>query len=78
MMSLSILHPTKMMANHAIPRYLLLFFVQNDSATMIPSLLLYAKTNSAIMTATHAQNLLLPFIQDDPATTMAYHANSKL
>jgi hypothetical protein len=32
MMSLRILHPVKMMANHAIPKYLLLFFCLKQSS----------------------------------------------
>jgi hypothetical protein len=40
MMSLSILHPAKMTANYAIPKCLLLFFVRNDPAITISSLLL--------------------------------------
>jgi hypothetical protein len=42
------------------------------------NLLLYAQIGSAITTATHAQNLVLFFVRNDPAITMANHANSKL
>jgi hypothetical protein len=61
------LHSAKSAANHATPRNLLLFFVQNDSAIMIPSLLLHVQNGSAIMTVLIAQNLLLFFVQNNPA-----------
>jgi hypothetical protein len=40
--------------------------------------LLYAQIGSAIMTATHAQNLVLFSVRDDPAITMMNRANPKL
>jgi hypothetical protein len=48
------------------------------TATHASLLLPFNQDNSAITTATHAQNLLLFFVRNDPAITMANHANSKL
>jgi hypothetical protein len=54
MMSPSILHPAKTTANYAIPKYLLLFFVQNNPAITISSLLLPpVRDDPAITTATN-------------------------
>jgi hypothetical protein len=70
-----LLHPAKSAANHATPRNLLLFFVPNDPAIMIASLLLLCNfERSAIMMATHANLLLLP-VRDGPASTVATLAN---
>jgi hypothetical protein len=60
--STCILHPAITTANYATPRNLFLFFVQNNPAIKIPSLLLYAQIGSAIMTALNEPNLLLPYI----------------
>jgi hypothetical protein len=55
MMSLSILHPAKKVANYATPRYLLLIFVQNNPAIAISSLLLPCGFECpAITSVTHA------------------------
>jgi hypothetical protein len=73
-----LLHPAKSAANHATPRNLLLFFVRNNPAIMIPSLLLpHDFEHSAIMMATHANLLLLP-VRDGPASTVATLANFSL
>jgi hypothetical protein len=72
MMSLSILHPAKRMANHAIPRYLLRFFVQNNPAITISSLLLFhVKDSTVITTSTHDPSLLLLYHHDNPAIMTA-------
>ena len=72
--SAAILHPTKSAANYATPRVLLLFFVRNDPAIIISSLLLYAHIGSAITTVTHTENHLLFCVQEDTAIMI----NSKL
>ncbi len=67
-----LLHPAKSAANHATSRNLLLFFVQNDPAIMIPSLLLPCNfTHPAIMTALNTRNLLPSFVQNDLSITIA-------
>jgi hypothetical protein len=72
------LHPAKSAANHATPRNLLLFFVQNNPAIMIPSLLLHTQIGSAIMAALTSQNLLLLSVQDNSAIMMAKHTSYSL
>jgi hypothetical protein len=77
----SILHPAKKAANYGTPRYLLLIFVQNDTAIMISSLLLSHFKHSAIMMATCIKSLpsiviykMIPFSEgaqrDAPATIL--------
>ncbi len=60
-------HPAKSAANHATPRNLLLFFVQNDPSIMIPSLLLPCNfERPAIMMAKHTSHslqLIVTFIK---------------
>ena len=70
-MSPSILHPAISTANHATSKSpFLLRDEDNSEITTTSSLLLpFNQDNSAIMTATHAQNLLLFFVQHDPANS---------
>ncbi len=65
---------------NVITRWLLLLPVSKETAirTTNPSFLLYSQTGSAITTSTHAQNLLLLSVQDNPAITMATHAKYSL
>jgi hypothetical protein len=65
MIGLSILDPAKTTATYAIPRYLLLFFVQNDPAITISSLLV--RDDPAITTATNA-NFSLQLIVESFST----------
>jgi hypothetical protein len=71
-----LLHPTKSAANHAIPRNLLLLYVRNDPAIMIPSLLLpWDFKRPAIMTFSlqlivEFPSLLLFCVKDAPAIMM--------
>jgi hypothetical protein len=67
-------------AANVTTRCLLLLPLSNGTAitTTNPSLLLYSQTGSAIMTSTHAQNLLLLSVKDNPAITMATHAKYSL
>jgi hypothetical protein len=60
-------------ANHATSRSpFLLRDEDNSEITTTSSLLLpFNQDNSAIMTATHAQNLLLFFVRNDPAITIS-------
>jgi hypothetical protein len=71
-MSQSILHPANSTANHATSRSpFLLRDEDNSEITTTSSLLLpFNQDNSAIMTATHAQNLLLFFVRNNPAITI--------
>jgi len=63
-MTTSILHPANMMANHATSRSPFLLCNEDNSEIMTTSSLLlpFNQDNSAIMMATHAQNLLLFFV----------------
>jgi hypothetical protein len=72
-MSPSILHPANSTANHVTSRSpFLLYDEDNSEITTTPSLLLpFNQDNSAIMTATHAQNLLLFLVRNDPAITIS-------
>jgi hypothetical protein len=72
-MSQSILHPANSTANHATSRSpFLLRNEDNSEITTTSSLLLpFNQDNSAIMTATHAKNLLLFFVRNDPAITIS-------
>jgi len=69
-MSQSILHPANSTANHATSRSpFLLRNEDNSEITTTSNLLLYAHIGSATTTATHAQNLMLFFVRNDPANS---------
>ncbi len=72
-MSSSILHPANTTANHATSRSpFLLRNEDNSEITTTSSLLLpFNQDNSAIMTVTHEQNLLLFFVRNNPAITIS-------
>ena len=82
--SLSILHPTKKAANYATQRNLLRYFVWNDPAIMIPSLLLpWDFKRPAIMTFSlqlivEFPSILLFCVKDAPAIMMVTLANFSL
>jgi hypothetical protein len=87
-MSPSILHPANLTANHATSRSpFLLRDEDNSEITTTSSLLLsFNQDNTAIMTATHAQNILLFLVQNDlmphdfarPAITTATNGDFSL
>jgi hypothetical protein len=67
-----------MTANNVTSRSLFLLCDKDNSEITTPSLLLpFYQNKLAIMTATHANLLLLP-VQDGLAITMATHTNSTL
>ena len=79
-----LLHPAKCAANHAIPRNLLLLYVRNGPAIIIPSLLLPRDfERPAIMTISlqlivEFPSLLLFCVKDAPAIMMVTFANFSL